>query len=61
MIALAFVPLDDVTTAFQLIADQFDEDTDDLLGYFEKTWTGEPKRSVFLYLLLNNLKRIQYS
>ena len=62
MIALAFVPLDDVTTAFQLIADQFDEDADDLLGYFEKTWIGEPKRRViFLYLLLNNLKRVQYS
>ena len=62
LIALAFVPLVDVTTAFQLIADQFDEDADDLLGYFEKTWIGEPKRrGIFLYLLLNNLKRVQYS
>ena len=62
LIALAFVPLDDVTTAFQLVADQFDEDADDLLGDFEKTWIGEPKRrGIFLYLLLNNLKRVQYS
>ena len=62
LIALAFVPLDDVIAAFQLIADQFDEDADDLLGYFEKTWIGEPKRrGIFLYLLLNNLKHVQYS
>ena len=62
LIALAFVPLGDVTTAFELIADQFDEDADDLLGYFEKTWIGEPKRrGIFLYLLLNNFKRVQYS
>ena len=34
LIALA---LGDVTTAFKLIANQFDEDTDNLLDYFEKT------------------------
>ena len=62
LIALTFVPLGDVTTALELIADQFDEDADDLLGYFEKTWIGEPKRrGMFLFLLLNNFKRIQYS
>ncbi|CAF2061216.1 unnamed protein product [Rotaria magnacalcarata] len=44
LIALAFVPLDEVTTAFDLIADQFNDDADDLLEYFEKTWIGEPKR-----------------
>ncbi|CAF1156767.1 unnamed protein product, partial [Rotaria magnacalcarata] len=44
LIALAFVSLDEVTTAFDLIADQFDDDTDDLLAYFEKTWIGKPKR-----------------
>ena len=59
---MPFFPLDDVTTAFQLITDQFDEDADDLLGYFEKTWIGEPKRrGIFLYLLLNNTKRVQCS
>ncbi|CAF5031582.1 unnamed protein product, partial [Rotaria sp. Silwood1] len=36
LIALAFVPVDEVTTAFDLIADQLDDDTDDLPDYFEK-------------------------
>ncbi|CAF3646667.1 unnamed protein product [Rotaria socialis] len=40
LIALAFVPLDKVTTGFDLICDQFDDDADDLLEYFEKTWIG---------------------
>ena len=38
LIALAFVPVDDVITAFNLVAEQFDDDTDDLIDYFEKTW-----------------------
>ncbi|CAF4780521.1 unnamed protein product [Rotaria sp. Silwood1] len=44
LIALAFLPVDDITTAFNLIVDEFDEEADDLLEYFEKTWIGEPKR-----------------
>ncbi|CAF4752594.1 unnamed protein product, partial [Rotaria sp. Silwood1] len=36
--------VDEVTTGFDLIANQFDDDVDDLLDYFEKTWIGEPKR-----------------
>ncbi|CAF1531365.1 unnamed protein product, partial [Rotaria sp. Silwood1] len=44
LIALVFVPVDEVTTGFDLIANQFDDDVDDLLDYFEKTWIGEPKR-----------------
>jgi hypothetical protein len=46
MYALAFVPVSDVVTAFKLVADSLEDDdqTDDLLGYFEKTWIGEPKR-----------------
>ena len=60
MIALAFVPLGDVTTAFELIANQFDKDADDLLDYFEKTWIGEPKRRG-IFLSLNNFRRAQYS
>ncbi|CAF4923835.1 unnamed protein product, partial [Rotaria sp. Silwood1] len=44
LIALAIVPVGEVTSAFDLIADQFDDDANDLLDYFEKTWIGEPKR-----------------
>ncbi|CAF4324488.1 unnamed protein product [Rotaria sp. Silwood2] len=44
LIALAFLPVDDITTAFDLIVDEFDEEADDLLEYFGKTWIGEPKR-----------------
>ncbi|CAF1516016.1 unnamed protein product [Rotaria sordida] len=44
LIALAFVPVDEITTGFDLITNQFDDDADDLLDYFEKTWIGEPKR-----------------
>ena len=41
LIALAFVPVSDVIKGF---ADEFDDDAEDLLGYFEKTWIGEPKK-----------------
>ncbi|CAF5152908.1 unnamed protein product, partial [Rotaria magnacalcarata] len=34
----------DVTTAFDSVTEQFDDDADDLLDYFEKTWIGERKR-----------------
>ena len=62
LIALVFVPLGDVTTAFESIATQFDEDVHDPFDYFDKTWTGEPKRKhIFVFLLLNNFKCIQYS
>ncbi|CAF2117211.1 unnamed protein product, partial [Rotaria magnacalcarata] len=40
LIALSFVPLDQVIPGFDLICDQFDDDADDLLDYFEKTWIG---------------------
>ncbi|CAF5025300.1 unnamed protein product, partial [Rotaria magnacalcarata] len=33
-----------VIKAFDLIADDFDDDADDFLGYFEKTWIGESKK-----------------
>ena len=36
LIALSFVPLDQVIPGFDLICDQFDDDADDLLDYFEK-------------------------
>ncbi|CAF4036594.1 unnamed protein product [Rotaria magnacalcarata] len=44
LIALAFVPLDQVITGFDLICDQFDDDADDLLEYFEEACIGESKR-----------------
>ncbi|CAF2066838.1 unnamed protein product, partial [Rotaria magnacalcarata] len=44
LISLAFVPLDQIIIGFDLICDQFDDDADDLLEYFEKTCIGEPKR-----------------
>ena len=37
LIALAFVPVGEIPTAFDLVAAQFDDDADDLLDYFEKT------------------------
>ncbi|CAF4878989.1 unnamed protein product, partial [Rotaria socialis] len=45
LIALTFAPLDQIITSFDLICDQFDDDANDLVEYFEKTCTGEPKRS----------------
>ncbi|CAF1126879.1 unnamed protein product, partial [Rotaria magnacalcarata] len=45
LIALAFVPVGDVIKAFDIVAELFDDDdADDLLDYFEKTWIGERKR-----------------
>jgi hypothetical protein len=44
LITLAFVPVSDVIKAFDLIAAGFDDDADEFLDYFEKTWIGEPKK-----------------
>ena len=44
LIALAFLPLSDVVTGFDLVAAVFDDDADDFIDYFEKTWIGEPTR-----------------
>ena len=44
LITLAFVPVSDVIKEFAVVADEFDDDAEDLLGYFEKTWIGEPKK-----------------
>ena len=44
IIASAFVPILDVIKAFDLIVDDFNDEADDFLGYFEKTWIGEPKK-----------------
>ena len=53
LIALSFVPIDDVTTAFDLVAEQFDDDDDDdLIDYFEKTWIGERKRRGLVFFVI---------
>ena len=45
LIALVFVPLDQIITGFDLIANELDDnDDDDLIDYFEKTWVNQPKR-----------------
>ena len=52
LIALAFVPLDQIITGFDLIVNQLDDDdADDLIDYFEKTWVDKPKRrgNIFLH------------
>ena len=43
LIALAFVPVDDVSKVYSSIIIQFDQDTDELLEYFERTWIGQKK------------------
>ena len=52
LIAFACVPVDDVVTAFDLVAQQFDEDTDDLIDYFKKTWIGLRKRRDMLFSIV---------
>ena len=44
LIALAFVSVSDVNKGFDVVADGFGDGAEDLFGYFEKTWIGEPKR-----------------
>jgi hypothetical protein len=41
--ALAFVPVDDVSRAYSSMIIEFDQDDDELLEYFEKTWIGQKK------------------
>ncbi|CAF3733466.1 unnamed protein product [Rotaria sp. Silwood1] len=40
----AFVLLVDVVKSFDLIAENFDDDAEDFIDYFEKVWIGEPKQ-----------------
>ena len=44
LIALAYLPLDDIIKGFDLVAAEFDDDAEDFLDYFEKTWISEPKK-----------------
>ena len=41
LIALVVIPVDDIITAFGSIVNQFGNDADELLDYFEKTWIAE--------------------
>ena len=51
LIALAFIPLDQIITGFDLIVNQLDDDDADVLtDYFEKTWIGQPKRRANIFL-----------
>jgi hypothetical protein len=43
LIALAFLPVDDVTRAYSLIIMDFGQDADELLEHFEKIWIGQKK------------------
>ena len=43
LLALAFVPVDDVSRAYSSMIIEFDQDGDELLEYFEKTWVGQKK------------------
>ncbi|CAF2249018.1 unnamed protein product [Rotaria magnacalcarata] len=44
LIALAFVPVLDVIKAYESIVDDFEDDADEFLDYFEKTWIEERKK-----------------
>ncbi len=44
LIAIAFVPVKDVIDAFELLENEFDDDADEFIYYFEKTWIGERKK-----------------
>jgi hypothetical protein len=52
LIALAFVPVDDVTRAYSLIIMDFDQDADELLEYFEKPGSDRRKHEVNTALLI---------
>ena len=43
LVALSFVPVSDVIKAYELIADDFDDDAGKLLDYFEVPRIGQPK------------------
>ncbi len=44
LIALAFVPLVDAIKAYELLENEFEDDTDEFMYYFEKTWIWERKK-----------------
>ena len=44
LLALAFVPLNSITRAFEVISSDIPEELMDLYDYFEDTWIGRPTR-----------------
>ena len=52
----------DIIKGFDLVVAEFDDDADDLLDYFEKTWIGEPKRrgKIFLSISISILNLFLY-
>lgn len=48
LVALAFVPVNDVVKAYMSIFNDFDHECEELLAYFEKTWVGQ-KRTRGIY------------
>ncbi|CAF3296488.1 unnamed protein product [Rotaria socialis] len=55
LIALAFAPLDQIITSFDLICDQFDDDVDDLVEYFEKNGLVNRKEEELVERSLNSI------
>ncbi|CAF1136196.1 unnamed protein product [Adineta steineri] len=43
LLALAFVPVSDVVKGYALIVDDFDDEDNPLLDYFERVWVGKKK------------------
>jgi hypothetical protein len=43
LMSLAFVPVADVLKGYSAIIDDFDEEDNDLLDYFERVWVGQKK------------------
>ena len=57
-IAFAVIPVDDIITAFGSIVNQFGNDADELLDYFEKTWIAEGERSGMFFLIFLQISYI---
>ena len=58
LIALAFVPLDQIITVFDLIVNQLDDDdNDDLIDFLKKHGLISQKEEVMFFSILELLKR----
>ncbi|CAF1677455.1 unnamed protein product [Rotaria magnacalcarata] len=65
LLSLPFVPTDNVAEAFDIVADDFEDDADNIVEYFEKTWIGQRKKRgtgrkkpIFNYELWNVYERV---
>ena len=52
LIAHAFVPVGDATAMFDLMSEQFDDNADDILDYFAKTWISQRKRKCRFFVIV---------